>query len=89
MGETIFKGHRSYDLMLELQLGIRYTITTLNKAPPPELIEDAHFEEKVCVCKSFLTFVCFSDVCVCMYAVRARTHVCMFLCVWRMAEGMG
>ncbi len=26
-GEKIFKGHRSYDLMLNLQLGVRYTIT--------------------------------------------------------------
>jgi 1-phosphatidylinositol-4-phosphate 5-kinase len=34
LGETIYKGHRSYDLMLNLQLGIRYTITTLNKLPP-------------------------------------------------------
>ncbi|KAM7464215.1 hypothetical protein LguiA_032336 [Lonicera macranthoides] len=25
-GEAIFKGHRSYDLMLSLQLGIRYTV---------------------------------------------------------------
>eukprot|EP00249_Psilotum_nudum_P013196 c24207_g2_i1 orf=853-3435(+) len=25
-GETIFKGHRSYDLMLNLQLGIRYSV---------------------------------------------------------------
>ncbi|KAK4767553.1 hypothetical protein SAY86_015303 [Trapa natans] len=26
LGETIIKGHRSYDLMLSLQLGIRYTV---------------------------------------------------------------
>ncbi|XP_071908315.1 phosphatidylinositol 4-phosphate 5-kinase 9-like isoform X2 [Coffea arabica] len=26
VGETIIKGHRSYDLMLSLQLGIRYTV---------------------------------------------------------------
>lgn len=26
IGETIIKGHRSYDLMLSLQLGIRYTV---------------------------------------------------------------
>ncbi|KAL4451482.1 hypothetical protein ABPG75_007144 [Micractinium tetrahymenae] len=47
MGETIYKGHRSYDLMLNLQLGIRYTITTLNKLPPPKSIGEAHFREKV------------------------------------------
>ncbi|KAL2487318.1 Phosphatidylinositol 4-phosphate 5-kinase 9 [Abeliophyllum distichum] len=29
-GETIIKGHRSYDLMLSLQLGIRYTVGKLN-----------------------------------------------------------
>jgi hypothetical protein len=30
MGETIFKGHRSYDLMLNLQLGIRWSINKVN-----------------------------------------------------------
>lgn len=29
------------------QLGMRYTITTLNKLPPPARITDAHFAEKV------------------------------------------
>ena len=47
LGETIYKGHRSYDLMLNLQLGIRYTITTLNKLPPPLRMTGEHYLEKV------------------------------------------
>ncbi len=47
MGETIYKGHRSYDLMLNLQLGVRHTITTLNKLPPLKSISEEHFKEKV------------------------------------------
>ena len=47
MGETIFKGSRSYDLMLNLQLGIRYTLATLSKQPPPSELLPAHFQEKV------------------------------------------
>lgn len=47
MGETIFKGHRSYDLMLNLQLGIRYTLTTLSKVSRPPRLIDRHFKEKV------------------------------------------
>ena len=47
MGQTIFKGSRSFDLMLNLQLGIRYTLATLSKLPPPAEILQVHFEEKV------------------------------------------
>lgn len=47
LGETIYKGHRSYDLMLNLQLGIRYTITTLNKLKPPPRMTGEHYLEKV------------------------------------------
>ncbi|XP_024388541.1 phosphatidylinositol 4-phosphate 5-kinase 9 [Physcomitrium patens] len=36
-GETIFKGHRSYDLMLNLQLGIRYTIGKITPEPRHEI----------------------------------------------------
>eukprot|EP00898_Chlorokybus_atmophyticus_P009134 jgi/Chlat1/9221/Chrsp98S08478 len=32
-GETIFKGHRSYDLMLNLQLGIRYSVGKITPVP--------------------------------------------------------
>ena len=46
-GETIYKGHRSYDLMLNLQLGIRWSVGKIT----PELVgatlrEDA-FTQKV------------------------------------------
>ena len=33
-GETIYKGHRSYDLMLNLQLGIRHAVGSLASAVP-------------------------------------------------------
>ena len=33
-----------------LQLGVRYTITTLNKLPPPALLTEEHFQEKVGLC---------------------------------------
>ncbi|KAL3692748.1 hypothetical protein R1sor_006399 [Riccia sorocarpa] len=36
-GETIFKGHRSYDLMLNLQLGIRYTVGKITPEPKQEI----------------------------------------------------
>lgn len=36
-GETIFKGHRSYDLMLNLQLGIRYTVGKITPEPRHEI----------------------------------------------------
>jgi len=48
MGEIVYKGSPSFDLMLNLQLGIRYTLTTLSKLPPlTGALEKAHFEEKV------------------------------------------
>lgn len=47
LGETVYKGHRSYDLMLNLQLGIRYTITQLAKLPQPAAMTDHHFGEKL------------------------------------------
>ncbi|KAI5084458.1 hypothetical protein GOP47_0000627 [Adiantum capillus-veneris] len=36
-GETIFKGHQSYDLMLNLQLGIRYTVGKITPEPRREI----------------------------------------------------
>ncbi|XP_010242826.1 PREDICTED: phosphatidylinositol 4-phosphate 5-kinase 8 [Nelumbo nucifera] len=36
-GETIFKGHRSYYLMLNLQLGIRYTVGKITPVPRREV----------------------------------------------------
>ncbi|KAL2345108.1 hypothetical protein Fmac_006393 [Flemingia macrophylla] len=36
-GEAIIKGHRSYDLMLNLQLGIRYTVGKITPIPTREV----------------------------------------------------
>ncbi|TKY62098.1 Phosphatidylinositol 4-phosphate 5-kinase 9 [Spatholobus suberectus] len=36
-GEAIIKGHRSYDLMLSLQLGIRYTVGKITPIPTREV----------------------------------------------------
>eukprot|EP00250_Pteridium_aquilinum_P018594 c24131_g4_i1 orf=168-2762(-) len=36
-GETIFKGHQSYDLMLNLMLGIRYTVGKITPEPMREV----------------------------------------------------
>eukprot|EP00850_Spirogloea_muscicola_P023457 SM000358S13182 [mRNA] locus=s358:6526:10380:- [translate_table: standard] len=45
LGETIYKGHRSYDLMLSLQLGIRYTVGRRAQAAPQPLVP-ADFERR-------------------------------------------
>ena len=34
-GETIYKGHRSYDLMLNLQLGVRHAVGALASSVMP------------------------------------------------------
>lgn len=47
MGQTIFKGSPSFDLMLNVQLGVRYTLGTLSKLPPPPAILPEHFRQKV------------------------------------------
>ncbi|XP_024528312.1 phosphatidylinositol 4-phosphate 5-kinase 9 [Selaginella moellendorffii] len=44
-GETIIKGHRSYDLMLNLQLGIRYTVGKITPEPKHD-IEPSNFGRK-------------------------------------------
>lgn len=36
-GEAIFKGHQSYDLMINLQLGIRYTVGKITPEPMREI----------------------------------------------------
>ena len=38
-GETIYRGHRSYDLMLDLQLGIRISLTRANAEPSRRLLD--------------------------------------------------
>lgn len=45
MGETIFKGHRSYDLMLNLQLGIRLSVTAVSQWPMPRTLTEDYFTE--------------------------------------------
>jgi 1-phosphatidylinositol-4-phosphate 5-kinase len=47
-GETIFKGHRSYDLMLNLQLGIRYSVGRINPSPVEQALKEVDFRYKVC-----------------------------------------
>ena len=47
IGETIIKGHRSYDLMLNLQLGIRYSVSKIMNGPL-EPLTDSHFDKTVC-----------------------------------------
>ena len=56
-GETIFKGHRSYDLMLNLQLGIRHSVGSITAGPVGlvKSLSDWHFVEMVhllhCFCQ--------------------------------------
>ena len=47
LGETIYKGHRSYDLMLNLQLGIRHSVQAYTKQPPVVQLENEHYTHKV------------------------------------------
>ncbi|CAL8463328.1 g2862 [Coccomyxa elongata] len=47
LGETIYKGHRSYDLMLNLQLGIRHSSQQVAKEPPLKQLSDIHFQQKL------------------------------------------
>ncbi|KAL3135393.1 hypothetical protein ABBQ32_007577 [Trebouxia sp. C0010 RCD-2024] len=46
-GETIYKGHRSYDLMLNLQLGIRWSISRNARDPVLKELPTSVFSEKV------------------------------------------
>ena len=46
-GETIYKGHRSYDLMLNLQLGIRCSVTRVAGEQSQHTLESHHFQSKV------------------------------------------
>ena len=45
-GETIYKGHRSYDLMLNLQLGIRWSISRNARDPALKELPTSVFSEK-------------------------------------------
>ncbi|KAK9845785.1 hypothetical protein WJX81_002291 [Elliptochloris bilobata] len=46
-GETIYKGHRSYDLMLSLQLGMRHSVGDVAAAANPQRLTPEHFAEKI------------------------------------------
>ncbi|KAA6423973.1 MAG: phosphatidylinositol-4-phosphate 5-kinase, partial [Trebouxia sp. A1-2] len=46
-GETIYKGHRSYDLMLNLQLGIRWSVSRSARDPALKELPSSVFSEKV------------------------------------------
>ena len=39
-GEKVFKGHRSYDLMISLQVGIRFSISRVMRKQPRGLLPD-------------------------------------------------
>ncbi|GMH39027.1 hypothetical protein BSKO_06925 [Bryopsis sp. KO-2023] len=48
-GEVIYKGHSSYDLMLNLQLGIQYSVGKINMVRVSDnmAVEEKHFAEKL------------------------------------------
>lgn len=43
-GERIYKGHKSYDLMLNLQLGIRYSVGGVHARPSAPMLLPSDFE---------------------------------------------
>ncbi|CAN6460639.1 unnamed protein product [Victoria cruziana] len=51
-GETIIKGHRSYDLMLNLQLGIRYTVGKITPIQRRE-VRASDFGPRACFWMNF------------------------------------
>ncbi len=46
-GETIYKGHRSYDLMLNLQLGIRWSVGKITPELVGATLPEETFSQKV------------------------------------------
>ena len=42
-GEKIYKGHHSYDLMLNLQLGIRFSVGRVSADDNPKELAPEHF----------------------------------------------
>lgn len=46
-GESIYKGHRSYDLMLNLQLGIRFSVGSITSKPVPNQLSNSDFQRTV------------------------------------------
>lgn len=47
VGEIINQDHRSYELMLDLQLGVRWSVSKVTQAPGSAALTDEHFENKV------------------------------------------
>ena len=52
-GETIYKGHHSYDLMLNLQLGIRYTVGKITPEPMRDISPSSDFGPKARIWMNF------------------------------------
>ena len=71
LGETIYKGHRSYDLMLNLQLGIRHSSQQVAKEPPLKQLADIHFQQKVCTA--------FTRICMPAHPKVNIVHACIDL----------
>lgn len=46
-GERIYKGHKSYDLMLNLQLGIRYSVGGVHARPSAPMLLPSDFHDTV------------------------------------------
>jgi hypothetical protein len=46
-GERIYKGHKSYDLMLNLQLGIRYSVGGVQARPSVPMLLPTDFQDTV------------------------------------------
>ncbi len=47
LGKTIGRGHQSYNLMLCLQLGVRYSIGRITSEPAPRELPPLDFQLKV------------------------------------------
>ena len=46
-GERIYKGHKSYDLMLNLQLGIRFSVGGMHARTSVPILQSADFQYAV------------------------------------------
>lgn len=63
-GETIYKGHRSYDLMLNLQLGIRHSVQQVAREPVLDtVVPDGYFKQKVCCTPGFFQMTQLRSIC--------------------------
>jgi hypothetical protein len=48
LGKTIGRGHQSYNLMLAMQLGVRYSVGRISTEPSPREPSASDFQLKVC-----------------------------------------